>query len=255
LSRELREGEGKVQMLQSSRANTLLAYGEWMPGIVKAVNAAQSRFRKPPKGPIGVMFKLHDYRWSTAIEAILGKNLSAFVVDNTYDKKTLEAVMKREIRGQRMIPDIIVSRYTGRPYDVSRKKPQTHHPTVLDMMEVGDLEVRNALIDQCHVDTDLLIEKRLEAERVIEVERPRGANVAYTIEGDQILTGRFYANKKRPRGIIKESVDRAIEEEQRRLRDLETQQYNLDNRLMELQKESAMSKRLMCEAKAVGNPG
>ena len=57
------------------------------------------------------------------------------------------------------------------------QKPQTHHPTVLDMMEVGDLEVRNALIDQCHVDTDLLIEKRLEAERVIEVERPRGANV------------------------------------------------------------------------------
>ena len=53
LSRELREGEGKVQMLQSSRANTLLAYGEWMPGIVRAVNAAQSRFRKPPKGPIG----------------------------------------------------------------------------------------------------------------------------------------------------------------------------------------------------------
>ena len=197
LSRELREGEGKVQMLQSSRANTLLAYGEWMPGIVRAVNAAQSRFRKPPKGPIGaptallshflflprqssffymiifasiclpfsfpplslsnksenytilkplsapmscvcvspntvytslsfpshfvplssantkgVMFKLRDYRWSTAIEAILGKNLSAFVVDNTYDKKTLEAIMKREIRGMRMIPDIIVSRYT-----------------------------------------------------------------------------------------------------------------------------------------------
>ncbi|CAI7997627.1 Structural maintenance of chromosomes protein 6 [Geodia barretti] len=138
--------------------------------------------------------------------------------------------MKREIRGQRMIPDIIVSRYTGRPYDVSRKKPQTHHPTVLDMMEVGDLEVRNTLIDQCHADTDLLIEKRLEAER------------AYTIEGDQILAGRFYANKKRPLGIIKESVDTAIEEEQRRLRDLETQRYNLDNRLMELQKESAMSK-------------
>ena len=57
------------------------------------------------------------------------------------------------------------------------QKPQTHHPTVLDMMEVGDLEVRNTLIDQCHADTVLLIEKRLEAERVIEVERPRGANV------------------------------------------------------------------------------
>ena len=58
------------------------------------------------------MFKLRDYCWSTAVEAILGKNLSAFVVDNPFDKKTLEAIMKREIRGQKMIPDIIVSRYT-----------------------------------------------------------------------------------------------------------------------------------------------
>ena len=57
------------------------------------------------------------------------------------------------------------------------QKPQTRHPTVLDMMEVGDLEVRNLLIDQCHVDTVLLIERRQEAERVIEVERPRGATV------------------------------------------------------------------------------
>ena len=37
-------------------------------------------------------------------------------------------------------------------------------------------------------------------------------------------------------------VGSALREEQRRLRDLETQQDNLDNRLMELQKESAMSK-------------
>ena len=58
------------------------------------------------------MFKLRDYCWSTAVEAILGKNLSVFVVDNPFDKKTLEAIMKREIRGQKMIPDIIVSRYT-----------------------------------------------------------------------------------------------------------------------------------------------
>ena len=34
---------------------------------------------------------------------------------------------------------------------------------------------------------------------------------AYTIEGDQIMNGRFYAYKRRPLGVIKESVDRAIQ--------------------------------------------
>ena len=62
-------------------------------------------------------------------------------------------------------------------YTALLQRPQTHHPTVLDMMDIEDLEVRNVLIDQCHIDTVLLIETRLEAERVIEVERPRGASV------------------------------------------------------------------------------
>lgn len=45
------------------------------------------------------------------------------------------------------------------------------------MMEVEDLEVRNVLIDQYHVDTVLLIKTRLEAEQVIEVDQPRGARM------------------------------------------------------------------------------
>ena len=60
---------------------------------------------------------------------------------------------------------------------VSLQRPQTRYPTVLDMMDVADTEVRNLLIDQCRVDTILLIEKRVDAEHIIEVQRPRGANV------------------------------------------------------------------------------
>ena len=55
---ELREGERKVQTLQSSRSDQLLAYGQWMPALVKAVQAAHSQFRKPPKGPIGAYILL-----------------------------------------------------------------------------------------------------------------------------------------------------------------------------------------------------
>jgi chromosome segregation ATPase len=185
------------------------------------------------------MLKLKDYRWSVAIEAIVGKGLSAFVVDNTYDRQTLLRIMSRVLGNQRG-PDVLTSRYTGQPYNP--RQLETAHPTVLAMMEVGDLEVRNLLIDQFHVDSILLTDTRLEAERVIEVERPRGASMAYTIEGDQILPGRFYANKKRPLGIIKESVDRAIEEEQRRLRDLESQMYNLEISVKELDKEGGMNR-------------
>ena len=58
LKRELTEGGRKVEMLQSSRSDQLLAYGEWMPRLVAAIRAAQGRFRKPPKGPIGASLSL-----------------------------------------------------------------------------------------------------------------------------------------------------------------------------------------------------
>lgn len=56
------------------------------------------------------MIKLKDYCWSTAIEAIIGKDLSAFVVDNTYDRATLEHIMSTVVRGH--APNVFVSRYT-----------------------------------------------------------------------------------------------------------------------------------------------
>ena len=48
------------------------------------------------------------------------------------------------------------------------------HVWVLDVMDIADLEISNLLVDLCHIDTVLLIERRLDAEKVIEVERPRG---------------------------------------------------------------------------------
>ena len=63
--------------------------------------------------PQGTMFKLHDYRWSVAIEAIIGRELTAFVVDNAFDRDTLKRIMSGVLRGQRG-PDVIISRYTVR---------------------------------------------------------------------------------------------------------------------------------------------
>ena len=61
----------------------------------------------------GSMFKLHEYRWAIAIEAIIGKDLSAFVVDNPYDRATLQRIMSRVLNGQRG-PDVLTSRFTVR---------------------------------------------------------------------------------------------------------------------------------------------
>ena len=54
------------------------------------------------------------------------------------------------------------------------QKPCCPHTTVLDMMDVADVDVLNTLIDQCSVESILLIEQRSEANHVIEHQRIHG---------------------------------------------------------------------------------
>ena len=63
LNRDLREGENKVEMLQSSRSDQLLSFGGWMPHLVRTVREAETHFRKPPKGPLG-MYDTYFYQHS-----------------------------------------------------------------------------------------------------------------------------------------------------------------------------------------------
>jgi len=77
------------------------------------------------------------------------------------------------------------------------------------MMQVPDPDVMNVLIDQCHVESAVLIEDRETANRV--VDREKRAGVAYTLLGDQVLPGRHYSNKRDSSfGIITENLDAAI---------------------------------------------
>ena len=66
------------------------------------------------------------------------------------------------------------------------------------------------LIDQCSVESLLLIERRDEASHVMGRQRPQGARAAWTIEGDEVLSHAHYSNKRGKLGIIRASVDDAI---------------------------------------------
>ena len=78
------------------------------------------------------------------------------------------------------------------------------------MLKVDDPDVMNVLIDQCHVESILLIEERAVALTVIVHERPTNAREAYTLEGDLVQAHAHYSNKRGSFGIIKASVDDAI---------------------------------------------
>lgn len=81
---------------------------------------------------------------------------------------------------------------------------------MFDVLDVRDPIILNVLIEQCNIETILLIEKREEANWVMNRDRPHGASSAYTLDGDQVLEGRHYSNKQGRIGIIRKSVGDSI---------------------------------------------
>ena len=70
-----------------------------MRNLVNAIARNQHRFRKVPKGPIGSMIQLKDYKWATAVEQAIPKWLfSAFITDNVYDDEILKQIMGQVLR-------------------------------------------------------------------------------------------------------------------------------------------------------------
>ena len=123
LADDVSKCEEEIRRLQSSRKDRLEAFGQWMPRLVAALQQNQSRFRKLPKGPIGALMKLKDYRWATAVEQVVGyRNLISFVCDNHDDEVILRRLVNentRDVRGPR--PDIIVTRFTVMFYSLCHK--------------------------------------------------------------------------------------------------------------------------------------
>ena len=113
---------------------------------------------------------------------------------------------------------------------------------MFDVLKVQNPNVLNALIDQASVESILLIRSREEASRVIVHERPQGTKAAYTAEGDQVLQYAHYSNRFGKIGILRESVESAVRDEEARL-------ASLRSALEELRGEERSHQRNMEESK------
>ena len=79
---------------------------------IRHANRNQRQFRKLPKGPIGAKIRLKDYRWSTAVEQVVTRNLlSAFITDNAADDALLKRIMREVLRNHPFKPDTICSKF------------------------------------------------------------------------------------------------------------------------------------------------
>ncbi|XP_066524825.1 structural maintenance of chromosomes protein 6 isoform X2 [Hoplias malabaricus] len=185
----------RKNQLTASRSNRLRRFGDCMPELLESIDRAhaQGRFIKKPVGPIGACISLRDPGLAVAVESCLRGFMKTFCCDNYKDEKVLQELMSPHFpRGSR--PQIVVCPFTDRVYNVQSRS--VHHddfPSVLDVLIIDNPVITNCLIDMRSIECILVIKDKAVARRVMQVGRPpRNCREAFTADGDQVYTNRYY---------------------------------------------------------------
>jgi chromosome segregation ATPase len=91
--RDVTDIQGRIMSLQRQKNNEILAYGDKVPEILRAIE--RESWDSKPLGPIGLYVHLTEPRWAQALESIFGPLLNAFVVTTNNDKRKLMNLTKR----------------------------------------------------------------------------------------------------------------------------------------------------------------
>lgn len=103
--------------------------------------------------------------------------MCAYACHDQHDMLILKEIFKKHKDG---IPQIIVSRFSDGLYDTSQSRPTGCSGLVVvqDHLQIDDHIAANTLIDQCSIESVLLIEDPKEAQKIMWNICPRGKIVS-----------------------------------------------------------------------------
>lgn len=138
-------------------SNHIGRFGQTMPDLVRRIQSNAQQFSVPPIGPLGQYLKVRDESWAPAVEEAVGRGfLCSFIVQTSRDAQTLQRMLpQRGPRIQVLVFNMNVDRY----HVGQRDMPDVHdlgHCTIIEMLEVSNHIVYNALIDYKEVERTVL---------------------------------------------------------------------------------------------------
>ncbi|KAI1804603.1 P-loop containing nucleoside triphosphate hydrolase protein [Daldinia bambusicola] len=157
---EVQAAESRIRTLSQNRSDPLAGFEPQVPQLLRLIDS-DSGFSQKPIGPIGTYIQLTKPKWSSILEKIFGTSLNGFVVASKPDQTRLFSHMER--LKLRNCPIFIASSSV-----ISNlREPDRNFDTILRVLKIDDLRVRDQLVINHHIDQTILIEQRGEAERVM----------------------------------------------------------------------------------------
>lgn len=167
--------ESNVSSIRNSIKDHSRIYGQNIPQVLKYLN--EKKFHHI--GPIGLMIKLKDQSWATAMEAIVGRFLGSFIVTSYKERELLRNILYK-FQCDNQILLVSDDQY----YDTNNNG---QHLTALQVLDIKDRLVTKALCHLTNIDRILLCKTRTEA---IPILQSSSFICAFTIDASKITLNR-----------------------------------------------------------------
>lgn len=242
---EVKSCKSRLHDLNTNRPNVMDGYDPAMPRVLQAIDS-DGGFREKPIGPMGKYIELLKPMWSNMIEAVLGKNLSGFIVTSKADQMRLSSILRR-FNMEQWCPVLIGNHH---PIDTTGHEPDPQYETILRVLKIENDLVRRQLIIQHGIEQSLLIPIREDAYRTMyHGARPKNTKCCYALHdsrrdyghrlayggrthSDENMEGVQYS-KRKPR--MKTDSQSQIRLQQETLKHLQRELKELESRSAQLQ--------------------
>ncbi|CAG8528519.1 9863_t:CDS:10 [Gigaspora rosea] len=209
-----------IRQLRDQKSDNLKAFGPAIPDVLTAI-AHENRWHKKPVGPFGRYIKLTRPEWRNTLESVIGQSLTAFSVSNHHDQQLLSGILKRFHCNS----PIIVGEDDH--FDYSSGEPSSRYLTILRALHFDDEGVKRRLIIQHHIESVILVEKRAEADMIMNNNGngfPYNVSACYTVDGFKVghrgggfLTQSIYTYRGPAR--FTQDIDAQIRDTQEKIND------------------------------------
>lgn len=165
----------QLEGMKRAQQNRLLAFHERMPQLMADIQAAAGSFHRTPVGPLGLHVQLKEAQWAMPIEALIGKELDAFIVKDSHDHDRLRGLMARH-----RIHAPIILMGSEAPLDFSREEPPSQYMTALRALTITHPLVLKALVINTGLERAVLLPDRNAAKEALRRRATTNADSAFT---------------------------------------------------------------------------
>eukprot|EP01134_Creolimax_fragrantissima_P003209 CFRG3209T1 len=245
IEREFQSSKHRYDAARAAQKNSVDVWGRGISQVVELINKNLTKFvgRHPPIGPIGMFINLTDKIYGVAVEAAIGSYMDNFLVDNSTDAKMVNIMIAKVFSNSALKnckrPTVLKCETVDAKYKIDTTRSACESfPAIVDLLEVGNVQAYNCLLEYCSIETTIIVPNRSDALKAAR-HGYRNVKKVFDMSGAAISDDAHFSNTKRMAPRFQADHASIIEESERKLNVLAEDKNALNVEINRLSKDLA----------------